>query len=271
MHSYFSGHTHQDYLNRLHASAALAADQHALEASANLRASLNRSSRKRALSASPGYAEIDLANLIRHSPTSLQLLNAAATANGGSPSSSGSYGQLSGKYKCLDFTENGSKMLDFTGANSPVLQGLHQASSHLQQLQAHLLRTSPYLSPQNSFIHAASYLPPPVALFGGGGNAAAGPANNKTDTDATKEDNVVSSTMEDMSSVDHSSKREKKKGGKKSRAAGNLMQTVLQQEASSSTGNDREDEDERDFVETHCHWVNCDRDFDTQDQLVKVK
>ena len=47
-----------------------------------------------------------------------------------------------------------------------VPQGLHQASSHLQQLQAHLLRTSPYLSPQNSFIHAASYLPPPVALFG---------------------------------------------------------------------------------------------------------
>lgn len=94
MHSYFSGHTHQDYLNRLHASAALAADQHALDA--NLRASLNRNSRKRALSASPGYAEIDLANLIRHSPTSLQLLNAAATANGGSPSSSGSYGQLSG-------------------------------------------------------------------------------------------------------------------------------------------------------------------------------
>ena len=57
--------------------------------------------------------------------------------------------------------------VSFVGANSPVLaQGLHQASSHLQQLQAHLLRTSPYLSPQNSFIHAASYLPPPVALFG---------------------------------------------------------------------------------------------------------
>ena len=62
-------------------------------------------------------------------------------------------------------------LCSFVGANSPVLaaaasQGLHQASSHLQQLQAHLLRTSPYLSPQNSFIHAASYLPPPVALFG---------------------------------------------------------------------------------------------------------
>lgn len=85
MHSYFNNH--QDYLNRLHASAALAADQQA-------RAGLNRNSRKRALSGS--YSEIDLTNLIRHSPTSLQLLNAAA--NGGSPSSSGSYGHLSGNF-----------------------------------------------------------------------------------------------------------------------------------------------------------------------------
>ena len=37
--------------------------------------------------------------MARHSPTSLQLLGAAAVvANGGSPSSSGSYGQLSGNF-----------------------------------------------------------------------------------------------------------------------------------------------------------------------------
>ena len=28
--------------------------------------------------------------------------------------------------------------------------------------------------------------------------------------------------------------------------------------------------DEPDFVETHCHWVGCDRDLHSQDQLVKV-
>ena len=53
----------------------------------------------------------------------------------------------------------------------------------------------------------------------------------------------------------------------------NLQLAVQEAAASSSTGNDKEDmmDDERaDFVETHCHWVNCDRDFDTQDQLVKV-
>ena len=89
MHSYFNGHSsHQEYLNRLHASAALASAD-----------PLNRSNRKRALSASPGYSELDLANLMRHSsPTSMQLLNAAA-ANGASPSSSGSYGHLSGNYQ----------------------------------------------------------------------------------------------------------------------------------------------------------------------------
>ena len=28
--------------------------------------------------------------------------------------------------------------------------------------------------------------------------------------------------------------------------------------------------DEPDFVETHCHWLGCDRDLHTQEQLVKV-
>ena len=26
-----------------------------------------------------------------------------------------------------------------------------------------------------------------------------------------------------------------------------------------------------DFTETHCHWRGCDREFHTQDQLVKVR
>ena len=47
-----------------------------------------RASRKRAISASP-YSEMDLSTLIRYSPTALHLLN------GGSPTSSGSYGHLS--------------------------------------------------------------------------------------------------------------------------------------------------------------------------------
>ena len=63
--------------------------------------------------------------------------------------------------------------------------------------------------------------------------------------------------------------RKGKKKGKNSRLKSHS--SVLQEAAaSSSTGNDREDEEEKDFIETHCHWVNCDREFGTQDQLVKV-
>lgn len=29
--------------------------------------------------------------------------------------------------------------------------------------------------------------------------------------------------------------------------------------------------EEPDFFETHCHWVGCDREFGTQDALVKVR
>ena len=134
-----------------------------------------------------------------------------------------------------------------------MLQGLHQASSHLQQLQAHLLRTSPYLSPQNSFIH--SYLPNPhhhPPIFGHP------PAKNE-------EDNVVSSTMEEMEDAVGGRKERQKRGPK------NRSKSVEVAAASSSTSNDREDlEEEKEFFETHCHWVHCDRDFETQDQLVKV-
>ena len=141
-----------------------------------------------------------------------------------------------------------AKLNFFIGANSPVLQGLHQASSHLQQLQAHLLRTSPYLSPQNSFIH--SYLPPHAPLFGG--NHAPKP----------EDDNVVSSTMEE---VDEGAKKHQKGRSK------NRSKSVEVAAASSSTSNDKDDlDEEKDFFETHCHWINCDREFGTQDQLVKV-
>lgn len=98
-----------------------------------------------------------------------------------------------------------------TGAGSPVLQGLHQASSHLQQLQAHLLRTSPYLSPQNSFIQAAAVLhsssSPYLPLFG------VQPKDEQAKEDLSSS-NVVSSTMEEAEEA----AKAKKKAVKKQRA-----------------------------------------------------
>ena len=31
-----------------------------------------------------------------------------------------------------------------------------------------------------------------------------------------------------------------------------------------------EEKDEPDFIETHCHWVDCDREMGCNDELVKV-
>jgi len=28
--------------------------------------------------------------------------------------------------------------------------------------------------------------------------------------------------------------------------------------------------EEPDFIETHCHWTGCDKDFESQEHLVKV-
>ncbi len=188
--------SHQEYLNaaarlsEMQASAAALDPLNAIEAS-------RRASRKRAISASP-YSEIDLSTLIRYSPTALHLLN------GGSPTSSGSYGHLS------------------PGALSPAL--VH--SAHLQQIQAHLIRsasTSPFLSPQNS-LQAATMLHQAAAVSAAAaGLHASNPANSpyfpfinpgcesKTVQDQSKLEqqkhhqqetcsNVVSSTIEDEDS-----------------------------------------------------------------------
>eukprot|EP00095_Tigriopus_kingsejongensis_P010985 snap_masked-scaffold281_size224178-processed-gene-0.6 protein:Tk10985 transcript:snap_masked-scaffold281_size224178-processed-gene-0.6-mRNA-1 annotation:"cubitus interruptus" len=319
---------HQEYLNmaqrlnELQASAALL-DPLALEAS---RASLSRANRKRALSASP-YSEIDLSTLIRYSPSaSLQLLNAAASnaaaiaAAGGSPNSSGSFTHLS------------------AGAISPAALGLHNSAAaaalqtaHLQQLQAHLIRsasTSPFLSPQNSLTNsllhsttlnpavssAAGTLPPPpyFPLFGNGtlgGTSLTPNSSEKSDKDKggsghsplEPSSNVVSSTMEDEDSKDSAPKAAIKREygsissteyhSHKDAAAlagavagmrkvalthGSPGSLYLGSRGSCSKAEDSLSEhggahvkEEPDFVETHCHWVGCDRDFGTQDALVK--
>eukprot|EP00094_Tigriopus_californicus_P003367 TCALIF_03238-PA protein Name:"Similar to ci Transcriptional activator cubitus interruptus (Drosophila melanogaster)" AED:0.14 eAED:0.14 QI:51/0.66/0.5/1/0.88/0.9/10/0/1110 len=266
---------HQEYLNaaaqrlnELQASAALL-DPLALEAS---RASLNRANRKRALSASP-YSEIDLSAI---SPA-LGLPSSAA------------------------------------------------AAIHLQQLQAHLIRSassSPFLSPQNSLqnslLHsttlnpavssAAGTLPPPpyFPFFGNGPPGATTLTTNSSEkgdkdkgsgnTQLEPSSNVVSSTMEDEDSKDSSPKAAIKReygsisstdyssSHKEAALAGAVagMRNVALDHASSglyspgSKSGEKSDDlggvnikEEPDFFETHCHWVGCDREFGTQDALVK--
>ena len=33
---------------------------------------------------------------------------------------------------------------------------------------------------------------------------------------------------------------------------------------------DMDSKEEPDFIETNCHWRGCDKEYDTQDQLVRV-
>ena len=188
--------------------------------------------------------------MIRYSPTSLLLTGSRSS------STSGSYGHLS------------------AGAASPAL--LHSAalqSAHLQQLQQlqnHIhelrrsaeLRSSPFLSPGNSLLHsspalhsnqtntgtagaAAGYFP----VFGTSGSPFTPVAkDSKEPLNTSKPEsssNVVSSTIDD----------DDKTGIK------------LEEGVSKEDGEGRE---EPDFIETHCHWRDCDRDYGTQDDLVKV-
>lgn len=114
-----------------------------------------RQSRKRALSSSPYSDSFDINSMIRFSPNSL-----ASIVNGSrSSSASGSYGHLS------------------AGAISPALSAVHP-SMHLQQLQAHLIRSAGTLLP----------LPPPPASSHHMYSLAHHPLHTSTDQIITKTD-----------------------------------------------------------------------------------
>merc|ERR1712106_984304 len=209
--------------------------------SPSLRASM-RANRKRALSASPYSSELDLNTMIRFSPTSLLLTGSRSS------STSGSYGHLS------------------AGAASPALVHPTLQSAHLQQLQqlqSHThelrrsaeLRSSPLLSPQNSLLHSSpalhsaqtGYFP----VFGTSGSPFTPVGKDPKDlhniSKPESSSNVVSSTMDD----------DDKSGIK------------LEAGATSARDCGEDGKEEPDFIETHCHWTDCDKEYGTQDDLVK--
>uniref|UniRef100_A0A0K2TKF1 C2H2-type domain-containing protein n=1 Tax=Lepeophtheirus salmonis TaxID=72036 RepID=A0A0K2TKF1_LEPSM len=292
-------------LNELQAaSAAAMIDPLALEASRiqaasnTLRESL-RANRKRALSASP-YTDLDIAGaLMRYSPTTLQLLS------GISPNSSGSYigGALSpaalslhSSLQALQAQQIQAHLIR-SASTSPFLSpttSLHAPPSANPLLHSTTgLPTPP--SAQNSSQTPSStphYLP-------------LSPYSNSSKSDSTTKDskpassNVVSSTMDELDvdqirekvpaprvksskkkvgalhlepilfSPTHNAKFIQQEDKKSSSSYGNeFFQPHRVIENSDSTTGDNIKE-EPDFVETHCHWAECDRDFCSQDQLVQ--
>ena len=245
--------------------------------------------RKRALSTSP-YSDLDL---IRQSPT---LLNGGG-GGGGSPSSSGSFHGGGAISPALG--------IHAAAASAHIIQAhlLRSASS------PYLAASTPPSSagPPNSaaFLHSLHTASSPYfPLFGAGPVITTAPSTSGTTTTASsstaamssssrpnqntadsKENNkpeepssnVVSSTIMDdedtaVQEMSKSSGRKKSHSGGNNGGGGGRSNRSVRAPASSSTG-DKEDnikEEEPDFIETHCRWVGCERDFGTQDNLVKV-
>ncbi|XP_054162446.1 transcriptional activator cubitus interruptus-like [Oppia nitens] len=210
-------------------------------------ASALTSSRKRALSASP-YSDFDINSIVRFSPNSL-----VSFMNGSrSSSASGSYGHLS------------------AGTLSPSL-GM-QASGHtvLPSHLHHLMR-SPILLPQptplmpntanltgsafvphhpSPLIHShqlsshASKLEAAVAAAAGIGAPHSGRETAS---------NVVSSTVGDQDVQTGATNRPK----------------IKLEDNGDANGDNGDDHNEPDFIETNCHWDDCRLEFKTQEQLVK--
>ncbi|XP_040574480.1 uncharacterized protein [Lepeophtheirus salmonis] len=78
----------------------------------------------------------------------------------------------------------------------------------------------------------------------------------KTKEEPSSSSNVVSSsTIEDVESSSSSRKIYESK--------------VINSSLYVPPNNSGDVKEEPDFIETHCHWLNCDRDFESQDELVK--
>ncbi|CAG7835137.1 unnamed protein product [Allacma fusca] len=220
------------------------------------RASVNRQSRKRALSCSPYSTDsFDFNSMIRFSPNSLVSL-----VNGSRGSSaSGSYGHLSAGAISPAFGMSAGLSPGFGGPMPP-----------LQQLQAHLLRNGPLAGslPSSPFLHHSGllhgspfsthqslYMPSFQHSLSLGKQDMRGEVTPK----ASPGVGAVSSTME----VDECA------NGRKSR--------VKREPATTTSGlnhDDRGDSDPMkdepgDFIETNCHWADCGVEFSTQDELVK--
>ena len=165
------------------------------------------------------------------------------------------------------------------------------AQTHLHAL-IRSASTSPFLvSPQNSFTNlqaasavaaAAQTSPIPslhqLALNDNGEKK----SSEKSRSSMAEASNVVSSTMEDEDSKDstkytslepavvrsNNSSNSTKPTSSCSPRTSHLPDTASAMAASGQ--HHVKDEPDGDFVETHCYWTDCDREFYTQNQLVKV-
>ncbi|GFS66026.1 transcriptional activator cubitus interruptus [Trichonephila clavipes] len=200
-----------------------------------------RHGRKRALSSSP-YSDFDINSMIRFSPSSL-----VSFMNGSrSSSASGSYGHLS------------------AGSLSPAMGVSPPAAlPHFHQLH-HLMRqglTSPFLLPPPSSMGQQpifpGHMPPPVT--------------NKVKTTFytgihEKDGGITSNVSSENMMTIHGPGIGKHSKDSKGSASGASGEGGADEDKDATS--DIKDEP-GDFIETNCHWVECEREFPTQEDLVK--
>ncbi|XP_057336972.1 transcriptional activator cubitus interruptus-like isoform X2 [Microplitis mediator] len=227
------------------------------------RASAIRASRKRALSSSPYSDRFDIDSMIRFSPNSL-----ASIVNGSrSSSASGSYGHLS-------------------AAMSPALSMHPGMAPHIQQIQAHLLRSAaallphplqpPAPPPPHPHSHPHSHgLSPHSQLFvppHSSATTTVGPHGvlpSKTEGTESCRKGSDTSSRSIAAEADTSSRRQTKvKREPATTTTATSTTQPLTHPQGLSPSEDLRDEP-GDFIETNCHWRDCGLEFPTQDDLVK--
>ncbi|XP_044270412.1 transcriptional activator cubitus interruptus isoform X2 [Tribolium madens] len=220
-------------LSELHPSSALASSEFPFSIDGSRlnspRPGSIRQSRKRALSSSPYSDSFDI-NSIRYSPNSLVLVNGSRSS-----SASGSYGHLS------------------AGAISPAFN-MHP-ELHLQQLQAHLMRSAGSLLP----------LPPATpthSMYSLGHH----PLHVSSPHNISKTDALNDKKKSETGTLTHLDSDAQARKIKIKKEPSNTGSGTINEGQNDQT--DLKDEP-GDFIETNCHWKDCGTEFQTQDELVK--
>lgn len=202
-----------------------------------------RHGRKRALSSSPYSDSFDINSMIRFSPNSL-----VSFMNGSrSSSASGSYGHLSAASSRAYMTIQDSKLRTLSpaiGVPPPPVP------PHFQQL--HQLMRQGVLAPPATAHPTQPFFSNPGVSLGSRINSNIGVINPDTPIHVT-------STVNGDDSQRTRVKKESCIGGAREPSVGD---------------DDRENtadlkDEPGDFVETNCHWRTCEKEFSTQEELVK--
>ncbi|XP_060551582.1 zinc finger protein GLI4-like [Ruditapes philippinarum] len=235
-------------------------------------------SRKRALSHSPISDYLDIQSLTRSSEGSLQLtplLGAPHSASRSSSAASGSYGHLSaaslGALSPANHPQMPSNPYLRPGANFPAPHFFHPG---MPQMMGRLPPGAPLMMPSTSQPHTILQPQPQTQK----------PETQSQISTTTKEagSSVVSSTVEagyqDM-------KRTKIKAEKDPYQHHHHHHHTTHSLYEGEEGEEGDEkplsgdthlapghvpqEGEPDFMETNCHWEDCSKEFDTQEELVK--